>query len=118
MYYGYYCNYTLGWSCMEADGGQNASSSNGTRTDCVSDHLSYSMPLAYFFTIGVSFFITCIILVYRYGVVALSLKMHVLIPTALTLNVYLFIYLIYHEACQCIADTILYSHSTIYDILC
>ncbi|XP_056265425.1 transmembrane channel-like protein 6b isoform X2 [Pseudoliparis swirei] len=64
MYYGYYCNYTLGWSCMEADGGQNASSSNGTRTDCVSDHLSYSMPLAYFFTIGVSFFITCIILVY------------------------------------------------------
>ncbi|TNN26539.1 Transmembrane channel-like protein 6 [Liparis tanakae] len=64
MYYGYYCNYTLGWSCVEADGGQNASSSNGTGPDCVSDRLSYSMPLAYFFTIIVSFFITCIILVY------------------------------------------------------
>ncbi|XP_034398943.1 transmembrane channel-like protein 6b isoform X2 [Cyclopterus lumpus] len=64
MYYGYYCNYTLGRSCMEADGGQNVSLPNGTRLDCVSENLTYNMPLAYFFTIGVSFFITCIILVY------------------------------------------------------
>ncbi|XP_068448722.1 transmembrane channel-like protein 6b [Clinocottus analis] len=64
MYYGYYCNYTLSRSCREADGGQNASLSNGTRLDCVPENLSYNMPLAYFFTIGVSSFITCIILVY------------------------------------------------------
>uniref|UniRef100_A0AAQ4RMQ8 Transmembrane channel-like protein n=1 Tax=Gasterosteus aculeatus aculeatus TaxID=481459 RepID=A0AAQ4RMQ8_GASAC len=50
MYYGYYCNYTLSSSCRDEDGGQN--------------RLSYNMPLAYFSTIGVSFFITCIILVY------------------------------------------------------
>ncbi|KAK9539765.1 hypothetical protein VZT92_002266 [Zoarces viviparus] len=61
MYYGYYCNYTLSRSCMDDDGGHNVSSSNGTRVDC---GLSYNMPLAYFFTIGVSSFITCIILVY------------------------------------------------------
>ncbi|XP_068585096.1 transmembrane channel-like protein 6b [Cebidichthys violaceus] len=63
MYYGHYCNYTLSRSCGDADGGQNVSLSNGTSVD--SDcGLSYNMPLAYFFTIGVSFFITCIILVY------------------------------------------------------
>ncbi|XP_042340986.1 transmembrane channel-like protein 6b [Plectropomus leopardus] len=60
MYYGYYCNYTLGGSCGDDGGGQNVSLSNQTRLDCV----SYKMPLAYFFTIGVAFFITCIILVY------------------------------------------------------
>ncbi|XP_040001994.1 transmembrane channel-like protein 6b [Xiphias gladius] len=64
MYYGYYCNYTLHRSCRDDGGGQNISVSNGTRLDCVSKHLSYNMPLAYFFTIGVAFFITCIILVY------------------------------------------------------
>ncbi|XP_047434204.1 transmembrane channel-like protein 6b [Mugil cephalus] len=48
MYYGHYSNYTLGESC-----------SDGTRS-----HLSYNMPIAYFFTIGVAFFIKCIILVY------------------------------------------------------
>ncbi|XP_035516607.1 transmembrane channel-like protein 6b isoform X2 [Morone saxatilis] len=64
MYYGYYCNYTLRKSCSDDVGGQNASLSNGTRLDCVSKHHSYNMPLAYFFTIGVAFFITCIILVY------------------------------------------------------
>ncbi|XP_037546160.1 transmembrane channel-like protein 6b [Nematolebias whitei] len=46
MYYGYYRNYTL-------------SSLNSTQV-----YLSYNMPLAYFFTIGMAFFITCIILVY------------------------------------------------------
>ncbi|XP_040892310.1 transmembrane channel-like protein 6b [Toxotes jaculatrix] len=64
MYYGYYSNYTLHRSCRDDGGGQNVSVSSGTRLDCVSKHLSYNMPLAYFFTIGVSFFITCIILVY------------------------------------------------------
>ncbi|KAF1394844.1 hypothetical protein PFLUV_G00005350 [Perca fluviatilis] len=64
MYYGYYCNYTLRKSCRDDGGVQNVSLSNGTRLDCVSKHLSYNMPLAYFFTIGVAFFITCIILVY------------------------------------------------------
>ncbi|XP_051240666.1 transmembrane channel-like protein 6b [Dicentrarchus labrax] len=64
MYYGYYCNYTLHKSCRDDVGGQNVSVSNGTRLDCVSKHHSYNMPLAYFFTIGVAFFITCIILVY------------------------------------------------------
>uniref|UniRef100_G3Q5M9 Transmembrane channel-like protein n=1 Tax=Gasterosteus aculeatus aculeatus TaxID=481459 RepID=G3Q5M9_GASAC len=64
MYYGYYCNYTLSSSCRDEDGGQNVSLSNGTRPDCTSKRLSYNMPLAYFSTIGVSFFITCIILVY------------------------------------------------------
>uniref|UniRef100_A0A3P8YRI5 Transmembrane channel-like protein n=1 Tax=Esox lucius TaxID=8010 RepID=A0A3P8YRI5_ESOLU len=49
MYYGYYSNYTVTRNC---------SSSNSS--------LSYNIPLAYFFTIGMAFFITCIILVYRY----------------------------------------------------
>ncbi|XP_023277892.1 transmembrane channel-like protein 6 [Seriola lalandi dorsalis] len=64
MYYGYYCNYTLRRSCRDDGREQNISLSNGTRLDCMSKHLSYNMPLAYFFTIGVAFFITCIILVY------------------------------------------------------
>ncbi|XP_028316437.1 transmembrane channel-like protein 6b [Gouania willdenowi] len=57
MYYGYYCNYTLSGSCRD-------DASNSTGQPCSSKQLSYNMPLAYFFTIGVSFFITCIILVY------------------------------------------------------
>lgn len=64
MYYGYYCNYTLGNGCRDAVGAQNISLSNETIQDCVSKQHSYSMPLAYFFTIVVAFFITCIILVY------------------------------------------------------
>ncbi|XP_026885287.2 transmembrane channel-like protein 6b isoform X2 [Electrophorus electricus] len=48
LYYGYYSNYTLQKPCSNSCG----------------SHLSYNMPLAYFFTIGVAFFITCIILVY------------------------------------------------------
>uniref|UniRef100_A0A4W6CC16 Transmembrane channel-like protein n=1 Tax=Lates calcarifer TaxID=8187 RepID=A0A4W6CC16_LATCA len=64
MYYGHYSNYTLHRSCRDDGGGQNISVFNRTRPDCVSKHLSYNMPLAYFFTIGVAFFITCIILVY------------------------------------------------------
>ncbi|XP_030586311.1 transmembrane channel-like protein 6b isoform X2 [Archocentrus centrarchus] len=56
MYYGYYSNHTL---CRDKTGGQNAST-----LYCDSQQLSYNMPLAYFFTIGMAFFITCIILVY------------------------------------------------------
>lgn len=66
MYYGYYGNYTLHKGCRDDAGGQNVSVSNGTRPACLSKHHSYNMPLAYFFTIGGAFFITCIILVYRY----------------------------------------------------
>ncbi|KAL6110451.1 tmc6 [Pungitius sinensis] len=64
MYYGYYSNYTLSSPCRDDDGGQSVSSSNGTSPDCTSKRLLYNMPFAYFSTIGVSFFITCIILVY------------------------------------------------------
>uniref|UniRef100_A0A8C8S992 Transmembrane channel-like protein n=1 Tax=Pelusios castaneus TaxID=367368 RepID=A0A8C8S992_9SAUR len=46
MYYGYYSNFTLNGSSPQ------------------SSHLPYNMPLAYVFTVGVSFFITCIMLVY------------------------------------------------------
>ncbi|KAG8015165.1 Transmembrane channel-like protein 6, partial [Nibea albiflora] len=64
MYYGYYSNYTLK-SCRDDVGVHNVSVSNGTSNQhCASRQNSYNMPLAYFFTIGVAFFITCIILVY------------------------------------------------------
>ncbi|XP_058495743.1 transmembrane channel-like protein 6b [Solea solea] len=64
MYYGYYSNYTLRQHCTDDGDGQKLSVSNGTSVECVLRHLSYNMPLAYFFTIGFAFFITCIILVY------------------------------------------------------
>ncbi|XP_045902599.1 transmembrane channel-like protein 6b [Micropterus dolomieu] len=64
MFYGYYSNYTLHKSCKDNFGRQNVSVSNETRLDCLSKRHSYNMPLAYFFTIGSAFFITCIILVY------------------------------------------------------
>lgn len=67
MYYGYYANYTLQKSCRDGVGDHNISLSNHTTLECTSKRHSYNMPLAYFFTIGVAFFITCIILVYRYG---------------------------------------------------
>uniref|UniRef100_A0A3Q3GR97 Transmembrane channel-like protein n=1 Tax=Kryptolebias marmoratus TaxID=37003 RepID=A0A3Q3GR97_KRYMA len=53
MYYGYYHNDTLKMSCK-----------NSTQEECEAKSPSYNMPLAYFFTIGMAFFITCIILVY------------------------------------------------------
>lgn len=56
LYYGYYSNHTLS-RCSES----SAQSVNGM--SC-SSSLSYNMPLVYFFTIGMAFFITCIILVY------------------------------------------------------
>lgn len=67
MYYGYYCNYTLQQTCRDHVRGPNVSLSNTTGANCVSKPHSYNMPLAYFFTIGGAFFITCIILVYRYS---------------------------------------------------
>ncbi|XP_061578484.1 transmembrane channel-like protein 6b [Cololabis saira] len=54
MYHGYYCNYTLQRSC----------NLNNSDAHCTSKYHSYNMPLAYFFTTGMAFFITCIILVY------------------------------------------------------
>ncbi|XP_053191813.1 transmembrane channel-like protein 6b [Scomber japonicus] len=64
MYYGHYSDNTLRKSCRDDDGGKDVVVSNETSSDCKSNHLSYNMPLAYFFTIGSAFFITCIILVY------------------------------------------------------
>ncbi|XP_068176894.1 transmembrane channel-like protein 6b [Antennarius striatus] len=63
MYYGYYSNYTLHAGCRDDVQVQNVSSPNGT-SECVSKLRPYNMPLAYFFTIVMVFFITCIILVY------------------------------------------------------
>ncbi|KAF7703259.1 transmembrane channel-like protein 6b isoform X2 [Silurus meridionalis] len=51
MYYGYYSNKIFNCTYV------------GNKRSC-GDRLSYNMPLAYFFTIGMAFFITCIILVY------------------------------------------------------
>ncbi|KAK5617905.1 hypothetical protein CRENBAI_024815 [Crenichthys baileyi] len=61
MYYGYYSNYTLR-SHMNNCTENNLPSS--AKRECESKYPSYNMPLAYFFTIGMVFFITCIILVY------------------------------------------------------
>nr|XP_023412493.1 transmembrane channel-like protein 6 [Loxodonta africana] len=57
MYYGYYSNTTLNQQCApRLDGNQCTPAKGG---------LPYNMPLAYLFTMGVAFFITCITLVYR-----------------------------------------------------
>uniref|UniRef100_A0A803SL71 Transmembrane channel-like protein n=1 Tax=Anolis carolinensis TaxID=28377 RepID=A0A803SL71_ANOCA len=57
LYYGYYSNFTLNDPC--------ASSSNVTHCRQPSQvQLPYNMPLAYLFVTGVSFFVTCILLVY------------------------------------------------------
>ncbi|XP_057572624.1 transmembrane channel-like protein 6 isoform X1 [Hippopotamus amphibius kiboko] len=56
MYYGYYSNATLNQPCASPlDGGQCTPEAGS---------LPYNMPLAYLFTMGVAFFITCITLVY------------------------------------------------------
>ncbi|XP_038228588.1 transmembrane channel-like protein 6 isoform X6 [Dermochelys coriacea] len=54
MYYGYYSNFTLNDSCTPSS--RKCQPGKG--------HLLYNMPLAYVFTIGVSFFSTCILLMY------------------------------------------------------
>lgn len=56
MYYGYYSNTTLNQPCVPPLHGQCSREADG---------LPYNMPLAYLFTVGVAFFITCITLVYR-----------------------------------------------------
>ncbi|XP_064225472.1 transmembrane channel-like protein 6 isoform X4 [Aotus nancymaae] len=56
MYYGHYSNATLNQPCGgPLEGGQCSPRVGG---------LPYNMPLAYLFTVGVGFFITCISLVY------------------------------------------------------
>ncbi|XP_019499986.1 PREDICTED: transmembrane channel-like protein 6 isoform X2 [Hipposideros armiger] len=56
MYYGYYSNATLNQLCAAPpDGGPCIPEAGG---------LPYNMPLAYLFTMGAAFFITCITLVY------------------------------------------------------
>lgn len=60
MYYGYYSNFTLN--------DPYASSANSTHCrQSAHVHLPYNMPLAYVFVMGISFFATCILLVYRWG---------------------------------------------------
>ncbi|XP_006869721.1 PREDICTED: transmembrane channel-like protein 6 [Chrysochloris asiatica] len=56
MYYGYYSNTTVNQQCaLPGDGSHCISGAGG---------LPYNMPLAYLFTMGMAFFITCITLVY------------------------------------------------------
>ncbi|NXI41660.1 TMC6 protein, partial [Galbula dea] len=56
LYYGYYSNITLNDPC--------ASSPSGSMCPLAAPLLPYNMPLAYVFTIGVSFLLTYILLVY------------------------------------------------------
>ncbi|XP_055264444.1 transmembrane channel-like protein 6 isoform X1 [Moschus berezovskii] len=56
MYYGYYSNATLNQLC--------ATPPNGSQCTPEAGSLPYNMPLAYLFTLGSAFFITCITLVY------------------------------------------------------
>ncbi|KAK6274353.1 hypothetical protein J4Q44_G00392440, partial [Coregonus suidteri] len=60
MFYGYYTNSTINTSCRPDD------ATTGTVCGTTSDpqRMAYNIPLAYFFTIGISFFITGIVLVY------------------------------------------------------
>ncbi|XP_068007423.1 transmembrane channel-like protein 6 [Melanerpes formicivorus] len=56
LYYGYYRNATLNEPC--------GSSPNGSTSPLTAPSLPYNMPLAYVFSVGVSFLLTCILLVY------------------------------------------------------
>ncbi|NXQ79560.1 TMC6 protein, partial [Nyctibius grandis] len=56
LYYGYYSNATLNDPC--------ASSPNSSACPLAAPPLPYNMPLAYVFSVGVSFLITCVLLVY------------------------------------------------------
>lgn len=58
LYYGYYSNTTLNDPC--------ASSPNGSTCPLAAPPLPYNMPLAYLFSVGVSFLVTCILLAYRW----------------------------------------------------
>uniref|UniRef100_A0A8D2QTF1 Transmembrane channel-like protein n=1 Tax=Zosterops lateralis melanops TaxID=1220523 RepID=A0A8D2QTF1_ZOSLA len=56
LYYGYYSNITLNDPC--------GSSPKGSVCPLAHPPLPYNLPLAYLFSIGVSFLVTCILLVY------------------------------------------------------
>ncbi|XP_057236439.1 transmembrane channel-like protein 6 isoform X3 [Malurus melanocephalus] len=56
LYYGYYSNVTLNDPC--------SSSPEGSTCPLAAPLLPYNMPLAYLFSVGVSFLVTCILLVY------------------------------------------------------
>ncbi|KAM6111358.1 LOW QUALITY PROTEIN: transmembrane channel-like protein 6 [Pterocles gutturalis] len=56
LYYGYYSNTTLNDPC--------APSPNGSACPLAAPPLPYNMPLAYVFSVGVSFLVTCVLLVY------------------------------------------------------
>ncbi|TRZ14414.1 hypothetical protein HGM15179_012705 [Zosterops borbonicus] len=56
LYYGYYSNITLNDPC--------SSSPKGSVCPLAHPPLPYNLPLAYLFSIGVSFLVTCILLVY------------------------------------------------------
>ncbi|NXT14080.1 TMC6 protein, partial [Prunella fulvescens] len=56
LYYGYYSNVTLNDPCT--------SSPEGSLCPLAAPLLPYNMPLAYLFSVGVSFLVTCILLVY------------------------------------------------------
>nr|XP_056723316.1 transmembrane channel-like protein 6 [Euleptes europaea] len=57
MYYGYYSNFTLNDPCASGSHIRHCQQSREA-------HLPYNMPLAYVFVVGVSFIVTCILLVY------------------------------------------------------
>ncbi|XP_030317956.1 transmembrane channel-like protein 6 isoform X3 [Calypte anna] len=56
LYYGYYSNITLNDPC--------ASSPNSSMCPLAAPWLPYNMSLAYVFSVGISFLVTCILLVY------------------------------------------------------
>ncbi|NXM68221.1 TMC6 protein, partial [Serilophus lunatus] len=56
LYYGYYSNVTLNDPC--------ASSPKGSSCPSAAPHLPYNMPLAYLLSVGISFLVTCILLLY------------------------------------------------------
>uniref|UniRef100_A0A8C3QXK7 Transmembrane channel-like protein n=1 Tax=Cyanoderma ruficeps TaxID=181631 RepID=A0A8C3QXK7_9PASS len=56
LYYGYYSNVTLNDPC--------SSSPKGSVCPLAAPPLPYNLPLAYLFSVGVSFLVTCILLVY------------------------------------------------------
>ncbi|XP_062976223.1 transmembrane channel-like protein 6 isoform X2 [Elgaria multicarinata webbii] len=57
MYYGYYSNFTLNDPCATNSNSLHCRQSGHVK-------MPYNMPLAYVFVTGVSFFVTCILLVY------------------------------------------------------
>ncbi|KAM6403691.1 transmembrane channel-like protein 6 [Rhynochetos jubatus] len=59
LYYGYYSNVTLNDPCSSPRGGPR-----GGACPLPAPRLPYNMPLAYVFSVGVSFFVTCVLLVY------------------------------------------------------